>query len=97
MTTGDLMKILSDYDPETPFGVLAHSTEQDEPLLFYENVQVEQLYLNEKVCELPVTAEDLYISVYDSVCATDEEKARRANTAVALAKPVISVCINNSY
>lgn len=101
MTTGDMMKFLSNYDPETPFGVLALTADQDERLQFYEHFQLEELLLNEDVDERPSSPEYLYSKAYDlyscSNSASDEELDRLANEIIANAERVVSLRISNYY
>lgn len=101
MTVGDMMRLLSEYDPETPFGVLAHSTDQDESLRFYEHFQLEELLLNEDVDELPSSPEYLYDKAYDLCSASDTtpnaDRDRLANEVVANAECVVSLRISNCY
>jgi hypothetical protein len=101
MTVGDLMRFLSEYDPETPFGVLALTTDQDERLQFYEHFQLEELLLNEDVDERPLSPEYLHSKAYDLCSCSDstsnEERDRLANEIVANAERVVSLRISNYY
>lgn len=100
MKLNKLLKELSQYDGNAVFGVLAHVTDQDQNLQFYDAMSIEKLYFNAEFSELSLTEENLYLTAYNSLYTAEKtlsEKDDFAKKAVANAIPVVSVYIDNCY